>query len=79
MPKNIDLVALQGWAGDKWNALLTSGSISFDGNVKADGSPLKVALNGESRFTNFNVLQKINMADLLRWRSLDVSGIPVCQ
>ncbi|WP_090459102.1 DUF748 domain-containing protein [Nitrosospira sp. Nsp1] len=73
--KNIDLVALQGWAGDQWNALLTSGSISFDGNVKADGSPLKVALNGESRFTNFNVLQKTNMADLLRWRSLDVSGI----
>ncbi|WP_213538485.1 DUF748 domain-containing protein [Nitrosospira sp. NRS527] len=73
--KNIDLVALQGWAGDQWNALLTSGSISFNGNVKADGSPLKVALNGESRFTDFNVLQKTNMADLLRWRSLDVSGI----
>ncbi|MEO5655120.1 MAG: DUF748 domain-containing protein, partial [Nitrosospira sp.] len=73
--KDIDLVALQGWAGDQWNALLTSGSISFDGNVKADGSPLKVALNGESRFSNFNVLQKTNMADLLRWRSLDIGGI----
>jgi uncharacterized protein involved in outer membrane biogenesis len=73
--KDIDLVALQGWAGDRLNALLTSGSISFDGNVKADGSPLKVVLNGESRFTNFNVLQKPNMADLMRWRSLDVRGI----
>jgi uncharacterized protein involved in outer membrane biogenesis len=73
--KNIDLVALQGWAGDQLDALLTSGSISFDGNVKADGSPLKMALNGESRFTNFNVLQKTNMADLMRWRSLDVGGI----
>ena len=73
--RNIDLVALQGWAGDQLDALLTSGSISFDGNVKADGSPLKVALNGESRFTNFNVLQKTNMADLMRWRSLDVGGI----
>jgi hypothetical protein len=73
--KNIDLVALQGWAGNQLDALLTSGSISFDGNVKADGSPLKVALNGESRFTNFNVLQKTNMADLMRWRSLDVGGI----
>ncbi len=72
---NIDLVALQGWAGDQWNALLTSGSISFDGNVKVDGSPLKVALSGESRFTDFNVLQKTNMAELMRWRSLDVSGI----
>jgi uncharacterized protein involved in outer membrane biogenesis len=73
--KNVDLVALQGWAGDQLNALLTSGSISFDGNVKANGSPLKVALNGDGRFTDFNVLQKANMADLLRWRSLDVSGI----
>jgi hypothetical protein len=73
--KNVDLVALQGWAGDRLNALLTSGSISFNGNVKADGSPLKVELNGESQFTDFNVLQKTNMADLLRWRSLDVDGI----
>ena len=34
-----------------------------------------MALNGESRFTNFNVLDKVNATDLVRWRSLDISGI----
>lgn len=73
--KDIDLVALQGWAGDRLNALLTRGTASFRGKIKADGEPLKVAVNGESRFTNFNVLDKINAIDLLRWRSLDIGGI----
>lgn len=76
--KDIDIVSLQGWAGDRLNALITRGAASFKGNVKAngaDGTPLKVALNGESRFTNFNVLGKVNAMDLMRWRSLDISGI----
>ena len=73
--KDIDLVALQGWAGDRLNALLTRGTASFRGKIKADGEPLKIAVNGESRFTNFNVLDKINAMDLLRWRSLDIGGI----
>jgi hypothetical protein len=73
--KDIDLVSLQGWAGDRLNALLTRGAASFRGKVKADGAPLKVALNGEGRFTNFNVLDKANARDLLRWRSLDINGI----
>jgi hypothetical protein len=73
--KDIDLVALQGWGGDRLNALLTRGAASFKGKVKADGTPLKVAVNGESRFTNFNVIDKVSASDLLRWRSLDVNGI----
>lgn len=73
--KDIDLVALQGWAGDRPNALLTRGAASFQGKVKMDGSPLKVALNGDTRFTNFNVLDKVTATDLMRWRSLDINGI----
>jgi hypothetical protein len=73
--RDIDLVALQGWAGDRLNVLLTRGAASFKGKVKADGAPLKVAVNGESRFTNFNVIDKIDASDLMRWRSLDVDGI----
>ncbi|GAB1719608.1 MAG: Protein of unknown function DUF748 [Nitrosospira sp.] len=73
--KELELVALQGWAGDRLNVLLTRGAASFKGKVKADGTPLKVAVNGESRFTNFNVIDKVSASDLLRWRSLDVSGI----
>lgn len=73
--RDIDLVSLQGWAGDRLNALVTRGAASFRGKVKAEGAPLKVALSGESRFTNFNVLDKSNARDLLRWRSLDINGI----
>ncbi len=73
--KDIDLVALQGWAGDRMNALITRGAASFRGKVKAEGSPVKVALIGDSKFTNFNVLDKLATTDLMRWRSLDISGI----
>jgi uncharacterized protein involved in outer membrane biogenesis len=72
---DIDLVALQGWAGDRMNALITHGAVSFRGKVKADGSPVKVVLNGDSKFSNFNVLDKLATTDLMRWRSLDISGI----
>ncbi|MEO7558697.1 MAG: DUF748 domain-containing protein [Nitrosospira sp.] len=73
--KDIELVALQGWAGDWLNALLTRGAASFQGKVKMDGSPLKVALNGDTRFANFSVLDKVTATDLMRWRSLDINGI----
>jgi hypothetical protein len=73
--KDIDIVSLQGWAGDRLNALITRGAASFKGNVKAEGTPLKVAVNGDSRFTNFNVLDKVNAMDLVRWRSLDINEI----
>ena len=73
--KDIDLVSLQGWADDHLNALLTRGEVSFEGEVKADGEPLKVTLSGKSRFSNFNIFDKASAADLLRWRKFDISGI----
>ena len=73
--KDIDLVSLQGWAGDQLNALLTRGKASFQGKVKADGEPLKIVLSGKSRFSNFNILDKASATDLLRWRRLDIGGI----
>lgn len=73
--KDIDLVSLQGWAGEQLNALLTSGEVSFQGKVMADGEPLKIVLNGKSRFSNFNLFDKASATDLLRWRRLDIGGI----
>ena len=73
--RDIDLVSLQGWAGDHLNALLTRGEVSFDGEVKADGEPLKIILSGKSRFSNFNIFDKATATDLLRWREFDISGI----
>ncbi|MCK5715613.1 MAG: DUF748 domain-containing protein, partial [Nitrosomonadaceae bacterium] len=73
--KDIDLVSLQGWAGDQLNALLTSGEVSFQGKVMADGEPLKIVLSGKSGFSNFNFFDKVGATDLLRWRRLDIGGI----
>ena len=73
--KDIDLVSLQGWAGDQLNALLTSGKVSFEGEVNADGEPLKIALSGKSSFSNFNVFDKTSTTDLLRWKKFDIGGI----
>ncbi len=73
--KDIDLVSLQGWAGDQLNALLTRGEVSFQGKVMADGEPLKLVLSGKSGFSNFNFFDKASATDLLRWRRFDVGGI----
>ncbi|MBE7525743.1 DUF748 domain-containing protein [candidate division WWE3 bacterium] len=51
----VDLVSLQGWLGDKLTALLTSGDISFAGNIKAGGEPLKIQVNGDGKLANFNI------------------------
>ena len=73
--KDIDLIPLQGWAGDRLNALVTRGDLSFKGRLKSGGAPMSVAVKGDARLTNLNLLDRENAADLLSWRSLDVSGI----
>ena len=73
--KAIDLVSLQGWAGDTLNALLTNGDISFQGNIKAHGEPLLIAVNGEGQLANINIFDQKNASDLVRWKNLDISGI----
>ncbi len=73
----VDLVSLQGWAGDQLNALLTKGDVSFKGNVTAGGEPLKVAVNGQGKLANFNIFDENNGIDLLHWKNLDINGIDV--
>ncbi len=72
---HVDIVALQGFAAGKLNAVLTKGAVSFAGQIKAAGTPLNVAVNGDARVSDFNMLDKANDNDLLSWRSLDVAGI----
>jgi len=73
--KDIDLVSLQGWAGDHLNVLLTRGKTSFEGEIKADGEPLKIRLDGKSKFSNFNFFDKGSAADILHWEEIDIGGI----
>ena len=71
----IDLVSLQGWLGDRLTAVLTSGDVSFNGNLKASGSPLKIQAIGQGKLSNFNVFDSKNAYDLLRWKKLDISRL----
>lgn len=71
----VDLVSLQGWLGDKLTALLTSGDISFNGNIKASGNPLKIQADGQGKLANFNIFDSKNAYDLLRWKKLDISHL----
>lgn len=71
----VDLVSLQGWADNELNALLTNGDISFQGNIKAGGAPLKLAVNGQGQLANFNVFDQKNASNLLRWKTLDINDI----
>ena len=71
----VDLVSLQGWGGDKLTALLTSGDISFEGNIKANGEPLKIQVNGQGKLANFNIFDPKDAHDLLRWKKLDINDL----
>ncbi len=72
---SVDVVSLQGWAGDKLAALLTSGDISFNGKIKAGGEPLKLEVNGLGKLANFNVFDPNSAQDLLRWKKLELSDL----
>ncbi|MDQ7834218.1 MAG: DUF748 domain-containing protein [Humidesulfovibrio sp.] len=69
----VDLVALQGWFTGDLNAVLTRGDVSVKGNLKV-GDP-DTSFTGEVALIDLNVLDKVNSTDLLRWRSLKLSGL----
>lgn len=71
----VDLVSLQGWLGDRLTALLTSGNLSFTGNIKANGTPLKIQATGQGKLANFNIFDPKAEHDLLRWKKLDIGQL----
>lgn len=76
--ENVNLVALQGWAAERLNALLTKGEVTVQGKLKLDlAAAPKVDFTGDLNLTDFNILDKLNAADLLRWRSLRLTGVEV--
>lgn len=76
--QNIDLVSLQGWAEDHHHTLLTKGDFSFQGNINAqpdDHETVGIRVDGSAQLADFNVLDRRNAAELLRWKTIDFSGI----
>ncbi len=88
----VDLVALQGFATNDLNAVLTRGEVSVKGRLaveppkaaapktsgKAEQQPANApaaSFKGDVALIDFSVLDKANSADLLRWRSLKLTGL----
>lgn len=69
----VDLVALQGFATQNLNALLTRGEVSAKGRFRLAGEDASFA--GDIALIDLNVLDKLNAADLFRWRSLRLTGL----
>ncbi|MEK7301829.1 MAG: DUF748 domain-containing protein, partial [Pseudomonadota bacterium] len=44
-------------------------------HIKAQGDPLKIQVGGHGSLLNFNVFNPENARDLLRWKTLDISGL----
>lgn len=74
---SVDLVALQGWASDALNVVLTNGELSFDGRIQAGGDPFKVTVNGQTQLGNFSLLDPKQARDVLRWKNIDISGLSI--
>jgi len=76
------LVPLQPYFTDKVNILLTSADISARGTARVasarDGA-LSAAYAGDFSLTDFASVDKAQSEDLLRWRSLHLSGIDFAQ
>lgn len=69
----VDLVALQSWATGGLNAVLTKGEVSAKGKLRLAGED--AAYKGDLALIDLSVLDKVNAADLLRWRSLRLTGL----
>ncbi|HQR04631.1 MAG: DUF748 domain-containing protein [Proteobacteria bacterium] len=71
----VDLVALQGFAGERFNALLTRGALDFRGKVSwREGN---VHLDGDGALSDVSILDRINAEDLLRWKQLRIGALTV--
>jgi hypothetical protein len=71
----VDLAALQGWVTANLNAVLTRGDLSFAGEVHAAGGNADVT--GDAVLADFNVLDRVNSDDMLRWKQLKLDKIAV--
>lgn len=72
---HLDLVALQGWVSDQLPVLLTQGDLDFKGQFEWRDSTGKT--KGNLALNQINLLDKTSSEDLLRWQSLNFSGLEV--
>lgn len=71
--QKFELVGFQGWTQDRLTVLLTKGDLGFKGRVQA--SPERVQVEGSAQLGEISVLDRLNASDLLRWKSLRLTGL----
>jgi hypothetical protein len=71
----LDLVALQGWVADQLPVILTRGNADFKGQFEWRDHIGKTT--GDLRLNQISLLDKTTSEDLLRWQTLNFSGLEV--
>lgn len=76
--KGLDLVPLQTYLGDRYNLALIRGRFEGKGEMElafSEHAPLKARFNGSLGLSDVGLVDKGNAGDLLKWKSLSLSGI----
>ncbi|MBV5284771.1 MAG: DUF748 domain-containing protein [Methyloversatilis discipulorum] len=76
--RRLDLLVGQPWMAQKLNAELLAGVLSLRGDLALQTQPTgdwTLAWKGETNVENVHLTEKVNAADLLKWRSLFAGGI----
>ena len=78
--KGLDLVPLQGYFNQFPHMLVTRGAIDGKGSVSFDvpareGQPLKATFRGSLGLGDLSLIDKLNEADLLKWKRLRFNGV----
>ncbi len=78
--KDIDILPFRPYFADKVKIVLTSGSLSTEGNLALQpqkDKSLNVTYAGQMAVAKFATIDKATTEDFLKWRSLSVTGVNV--
>lgn len=74
----LDLVPLQGWAGDLLKVLISRGTVSVGGKLALttpEGGTPVARFDGDARLAGFNVFDRANSSDILNFKAIEFSGL----
>jgi uncharacterized protein involved in outer membrane biogenesis len=78
--KEVDLLPYQPYFADRVNIILMGGRLSTTGNLqlkKEAGKDIQITYKGDSSLTDFASIDKIDVEDFLKWKSLALSNMDV--
>jgi uncharacterized protein involved in outer membrane biogenesis len=74
--RNIDLVPFQPYISESARVVVTGGNASMKGTVSfTSGSPARGGFKGDVVIADLAALDEANQSDLLKWKTLSLSGV----